>query len=189
MNQQTYTSAGVDVGRAERFVERLRKLSLRPGHKELWPGAGGYAAVYPSSQEQAIALTTDGVGTKVLIAEKLGRYDTIGIDLVAMCANDLICVGARPALFLDYFATGQLNDTVADAILKGIIVGCDEAGMILVGGETAEMPDVYQSGHFDLAGFALGFLSRQHLITGNEIRPKQVVVGILSSGIFTTCPF
>jgi phosphoribosylformylglycinamidine cyclo-ligase len=183
MDKQTYAAAGVDVARAERFVNRLKSISKRKGHKELWPAAGGYAAVYPVSDENAIAVSIDGVGTKLLISQQLKKYDTIGIDLVAMCANDLICVGARPTLFLDYYATGDLNDDVADSVIAGIVKGCDDAGMLLVGGETAEMPGVYTGSHYDLAGFGIGQLSKQELLTGDSIEPGQVVVGIASSGI------
>ena len=122
------------------------------------------------------------MGTKLLIAEELCRYDTIGVDLVAMCANDLICVGATPALFLDYFAVGKL-EPYADDIIKGIVAGCDQAEMILAGGETAEMPGVYPPGRFDLAGFALGMVSKNRLITGEEIRPGQKLIAVASNGI------
>jgi len=183
MDFQTYQSAGVDVHKAESFVGRLKRLARRPEHDALWPAAGGYAAVYPVSEHQAVALTTDGVGTKLLVACELRRHDTIGIDLVAMCANDLICVGARPDVFLDYYATGKLEDDQSDALIAGIIAGCDQAGMILAGGETAEMPDLYQSEHYDIAGFALGQLSRSRLITGDSIKAGDWVIGVASSGI------
>jgi phosphoribosylformylglycinamidine cyclo-ligase len=183
MEKNTYAAAGVDVNRAERFVERLKRGSKREGHKELWPAAGGYAAVYPVSDDDAIALSIDGVGTKLLISQTLNRYDTIGIDLVAMCANDLICVGARPTLFLDYLATGALKDEIADALIDGIIKGCDQAGMLLVGGETAEMPGVYSGTHYDLAGFAVGQVSKNELLRGEDVQPGHSVIGIASSGI------
>lgn len=185
MNEpQTYAAAGVNIDRADRFVSRLKKLAVRPEHKNMWPAAGGYAAVYPSATDatNAIAVTTDGVGTKLLVAHKLKKYDTIGIDLVAMCANDLICVGARPNIFLDYFAVGKLDDT-ADAIVEGIVKGCDQTGMLLVGGETAEMPGVYDDGHFDLAGFAVGQVRRDELIDTVKIKAGQTVIGVSSSGI------
>jgi phosphoribosylformylglycinamidine cyclo-ligase len=198
---QTYASAGVDIEKADRFVDRLKLLARRPQHKELWPAAGGYAAVYPVTSsanpnqatgegntrrrgsDRAIAVTTDGVGTKLLVAHQLKKFDTLGIDLVAMCANDLICVGARPNIFLDYFAVGTLEDSVADDIMKGIVQGCDETDMLLVGGETAEMPGVYDHGHFDLAGFAVGQLSRDELLDGSSIAPGQTLIAVASSGI------
>jgi phosphoribosylformylglycinamidine cyclo-ligase len=158
-------------------------LANRPQHKRLWPGGGGYAAVYPVSDEVALALTTDGVGTKLLVAHELKSYRGLGIDLVAMCANDLICVGATPTLFLDYFAVGALDDAVADQLIEGIVEGCDQAQMFLAGGETAEMPDLYAGGHFDLAGFALGQLTKDKLISGESIKPGQTLIGVGSSGI------
>src|SRR5262249_14728288 len=109
--------------------------------------------------------------------------DTLGIDLVAMCANDLVCVGATPTVFLDYFATGTLDDDIADGLIAGIVEGCDQAGMILAGGETAEMPGLYRQGHFDLAGFAVGNVTKDRLITGDKVRAGQTVIGMASSGI------
>ena len=183
MERHTYASSGVDIQLAESFVKRLKKLSWRSAHSSLWPGAGGYASVYPVSPQEAIALTVDGVGTKLLLACQLNRHDTIGIDLVAMCANDLICVGAKPEAFLDYYAVGKLENNQADAIVSGIIAGCDQAGMILIGGETAEMPDLYQQGHYDMAGFAMGRVLKDKLITGQLIKPGQKIIGVASSGI------
>jgi phosphoribosylformylglycinamidine cyclo-ligase len=173
----------VDVGKGERFVDRLKTVARRAGHDKLWKAAGGYAAVYPINDRDGIAITTDGVGTKLLIASYLKRYDTLGIDLVAMCANDLVCVGATPTVFLDYFATGTLDDEIADGLIAGIVEGCDQAGMILAGGETAEMPGLYERGHFDLAGFAVGNVAKERLITGDAIRPGQTIIGMASSGI------
>ncbi|MBY0356503.1 MAG: phosphoribosylformylglycinamidine cyclo-ligase [Candidatus Obscuribacterales bacterium] len=183
MKKETYASSGVQIDKAESFVERLKLLARRPEHGQLWPAAGGYAAVYPFAPDLGIAVTTDGVGTKLLVAEALNKHDTIGIDLVAMCANDLVCVGAAPSLFLDYFAVGHLENQSADAIMKGIVEGCDQAGMILAGGETAELPGLYKPGHYDLAGFAVGHVTRDKLITGNKIKPGQKLVGVASSGI------
>ncbi|HIA50713.1 MAG TPA: phosphoribosylformylglycinamidine cyclo-ligase [Candidatus Melainabacteria bacterium] len=183
MEPKTYAQAGVDVLKAEAFVTRLKSLSKRADHQRLWPAAGGYAAVYPVDERTAMALTTDGVGTKLLIALELKQLSTIGIDLVAMCANDLVCVGARPVAFLDYYAVGKLVDEDADQIMQGIVEGCDQAGLLLVGGETAEMPDLYKGGHFDMAGFAVGLVSKEKLITGDKIKKGQKVVGVASSGI------
>jgi len=181
--EHTYASAGVDIHKAEAFVGRLKQAALRSDHKKLWRGAGGYASVVPVSEELAVALTTDGVGTKLLVAAELDDYNTIGIDLVAMCVNDLICVGAQPMSFLDYYATPKLNDREADAIISGIISGCDQAETLLVGGETAELPDLYSEKHFDLAGFAMGTVSRAQLLTGDSITAGDVVIGVASSGI------
>ncbi len=179
----TYAQAGVDIAKADAFVERLKKVSRRPDHAKLWKGAGGYASVVPLNDDLAVASTTDGVGTKLLLAEELKRFDTIGIDLVAMCANDLICVGATPTAFLDYYATSALEDNHADAIIEGIVKGCDQAGMLLVGGETAELPGLYAPGHFDLAGFAIGTLRNSELITGESIIPGDTIIGVASNGI------
>ncbi len=183
MQYTTYKQAGVDVEAGDRFVGFIKSQSRREGHKDLLPAAGGYAAVYPIVPDRLIALTTDGVGTKVLVAHQFNKHHGIGIDLVAMCANDLICVGARPALFLDYYATGALEPQVSETLIKGILDGCDQAGMLLVGGETAEMPDVYEGAHYDLAGFAVGELNPDQLITGKAIQPGQTVIGLASTGI------
>jgi phosphoribosylformylglycinamidine cyclo-ligase len=179
----TYASAGVNIERAESFVARLKKRAARAGHKEMWKGAGGYASVYPMSKDMAVAVTTDGVGTKLLVAHELKNHKTIGIDLVAMVANDLVCVGATPTMFLDYFAVGKLQDQLADEIIEGIVEGCDRAGMILAGGETAEMPGVYEGDHYDLAGFAVGNVTKEALLTGEAIKPGQSVIGVGSSGV------
>lgn len=183
MNVTSYEAAGVNVGLGERFVERIKSLTQQMQTDKLRKAAGGYAAVYALTQDRYVALTTDGVGTKVLLAHQLGKHQGIGIDLVAMCANDLICVGAQPSLFLDYYATGKLDLEMGTQLIEGIIEGCHQAGMILVGGETAEMPDVYKSSQYDLAGFALGELSPQQLLTGERILPGQKVIGLASSGI------
>lgn len=183
MEPITYASAGVNIERAESFVSRLKQRAARAGHKKMWKGAGGYASVYPVSDDTAVAVTTDGVGTKLLVAHELKNHKTIGIDLVAMVANDLICVGARPHMFLDYFAVGKLQDRLADEIIEGIVEGCDRAGMFLAGGETAEMPGVYKGDHYDLAGFAVGNVNRDQLLTGEHVKPGQTVVGVASSGI------
>jgi phosphoribosylformylglycinamidine cyclo-ligase len=183
MESNTYAAAGVDVAAGERFVDRLKVSSKRQGHEQLWRGCGSYASIVPINQDLAMALTTDGVGTKLLTAVETGKLDTVGIDLVAMCANDLICVGATPSSFLDYYATPKLNDAQADAIIKGIIEGCDRAGILLVGGETAELPGLYAENHFDLAGFAAGTVTKQTLITGEKIKAGDTVLGVASAGI------
>lgn len=183
MEPLTYASAGVDIERAESFVARLKLKAKRAGHKEMWQGAGGYASVYPMSKDTAVAVTTDGVGTKLLVAHELKNHKTIGIDLVAMVANDLICVGATPTMFLDYFAVGKLQDEMADDIIEGIIEGCDRAGMFLAGGETAELPGLYAGEHYDLAGFAVGHVTKDELLTGDEVQPGQSLVGVGSSGV------
>lgn len=179
----SYQAAGVNVEAGDAFVSRLKNLAKRPGQEKLQKGAGGYAAVYPITPQRSIALTTDGVGTKVLLAHQFNQHQGIGVDLVAMCANDLICVGATPTLFLDYYATGKLDVEMGCQLIEGIVEGCDQAGMVLVGGETAEMPDVYSGTHYDLAGFALGEMPPESLLTGDQIAPGQTVIGLASSGI------
>jgi phosphoribosylformylglycinamidine cyclo-ligase len=183
LTKQSYAQAGVDIHRAEAFVERLKLNAKRQGHKKLWPALGGYAAILELSTTSGMAFTTDGVGTKLLVAHELKKYDTIGIDLVAMCANDLICVGAKPEIFLDYYAVGQLEDNQADQIMTGIIEGCDQTGMLLIGGETAELPGLYEPGHYDLAGFAAGRVESHHLMSADKIKPGQSLIGVSSSGI------
>ena len=183
MEPKSYAQAGVDIHKAESFLTRLKVSARRKGHSRLWNAAGGYASVYPVHGNYAVALTTDGVGTKLLLAIEQDNYETIGIDLVAMCANDLICVGAIPSAFLDYYATGKLDEKVSDKLLAGIIDGCDQASMLLVGGETAEMPDLYQNKHFDLAGFAMGTVKKDSLITGDTLSKGDKIIGVASNGI------
>jgi phosphoribosylformylglycinamidine cyclo-ligase len=179
----TYEAAGVSVEAGDAFAKRIKSLTGADTRKALLPALGGYAAVYPINDTQCVAVTTDGVGTKVLLADEFKTANTIGIDLVAMCANDLICVGATPTLFLDYFATGKLNPETGMNIIDGIVHGCRDTGMLLVGGETAEMPDVYAPGHFDLAGFAVGLVNRDDIITGDNARPGDIIIGLSASGV------
>jgi phosphoribosylformylglycinamidine cyclo-ligase len=146
MNIDSYEAAGVNVEMGDRFVDRIKSLTRREVTMRMAKAAGGYAAVYPLTPDRYVALTTDGVGTKVLLAHQFGKHHGIGIDLVAMCANDLICVGAKPILFLDYYATGRLDLSVGSSLIEGIVDGCQQAGMLLVGGETAEMPIMISPG-------------------------------------------
>ncbi|MBX9688475.1 MAG: phosphoribosylformylglycinamidine cyclo-ligase [Candidatus Obscuribacterales bacterium] len=183
MTKETYASSGVQIDKAELFVERLKSNARRQAHAGMWKSAGGYAAVQPLTADLGVAVTTDGVGTKVLVADELKKFDTVGIDLVAMVANDLICVGATPNMFLDYFAVGRLDDSLADDIISGIIEGCDRADMYLAGGETAELPGLYQDGHYDLAGFAVGSVKKADLLSGDEIKAGQKLIAVASSGI------
>jgi phosphoribosylformylglycinamidine cyclo-ligase len=180
---ETYAGSGVNIAKGEAFVDRLKQIARRPGHANLWAGAGGYAAIMPVTADLAVAMTTDGVGTKLLLACEQNNLETIGIDLVAMCANDLICVGATPTSFLDYYATPKLIDSHADALIKGIVEGCDQADMLLVGGETAEMPALYAENHFDIAGFATGTVKKSDLLDGQSIKAGDAIIGISSSGI------
>ena len=163
---EAYKNAGVDVGAADELVKYL--------------GKEGFGAVIKLGNVRLV-LGTDGVGTKLLVAEELEKYDTIGIDLVAMCANDILCHGAKPYAFLDYYATGKLNIEKSKEILKGILEGCSQAGCELVGGETAEMPGVYKGERFDLAGFCVGVIENKYEIP-RQVSSGDVLVGLPSSG-------
>lgn len=190
---KSYRDAGVDVQGADAFVGDIKKIATQKLAQSTMLGnfdpdrmlkaAGGYASVYKIDEKQAVAITTDGVGTKLMLCHELSDYSTIGIDLVAMCANDLICTGARPALFLDYYAMGKLNRQRGKEIISGISDGLAQAGMFLAGGETAEMPDLYRPEDFDLAGFAVGFVDPAKMITGHTLVPGHHLIGIASSGI------
>lgn len=180
---QSYEAAGVSVATGDAFAGFIKAMAVQHYKTSLPKASGGYAAVIPFTETQWLALTTDGVGTKVLVAQEFGQHHGVGIDLVGMCANDLICVGATPVAFLDYYASGNLNPDEAKAFIGGVFEACQETGMRLVGGETAEMPDVYQDGHYDCAGFAVGMVTPNTLLTGDAVKPGQWVIGLASSGI------
>ncbi len=172
----TYKRAGVDVKLSDKFTEFLQKKSK---------AIGGFAGLFPVSEsgdKYSIVASTDGVGTKLKLAFLLDRHDTIGIDLVAMCVNDLLCCGARPAIFLDYYATGKLDLARSKKIIEGIMEGCRQGESVLLGGETAEMPGFYQSGEYDLAGFSVGIVNSDEIIDGSKISPGDVLIGLRSSG-------
>jgi phosphoribosylformylglycinamidine cyclo-ligase len=179
----SYADAGVDRAAADLLVDQIRKLTRSTLNSKVKGAVGGYASLYEISANQYIAATTDGVGTKLKLAFESGLHSTIGIDLVAMCVNDLICVGAEPLFFLDYFATGKLAPDTAIEVLKGIVNGCKQAGCALVGGETAEMPDFYKNGEYDLGGFAVGKVSKKDLLPKTKIRAGNILIGIASSGL------
>ncbi len=181
MDKLTYQGSGVDISLADKFVNYI--ASVNPKNQNTWPTNANYASVYPISENLGLCLTTDGVGSKVLIASQLNNYDNIGLDLVAMCVNDLLCVGAVPTLFLDYYAFSQFDYTTACKIIDSIIKGCKLAKCSLVGGETAQMPDLYQANHFDLAGFALGTVDKRNFIDGSRIAPGNTIIGLTSNGI------
>jgi phosphoribosylformylglycinamidine cyclo-ligase len=170
----SYKNSGVDVQKAEKLVDILKKKV---------PGIGGFSGLYPIDGGPLLAATTDGVGTKLKLAFLLNKHRTVGIDLVAMCANDLIPVGARPLFFLDYYAMGKLDLKQSEHILAGILEGCRQAGMALLGGETAEMPGMYPKGEYDLAGFAVGLVDPLDVPNPKELREGDVLLGLPSSGV------
>ncbi|HVE52108.1 MAG TPA: phosphoribosylformylglycinamidine cyclo-ligase [Ramlibacter sp.] len=181
----TYRAAGVDIDAGNQVVERIKPLVRRSFRPEVMGGLGGFGALFDLSgkyREPVLVSGTDGVGTKLKLAQQLGRHDTIGIDLVGMCVNDVLVQGAEPLFFLDYFATGKLDVEIAVAVVGGIARGCELAGCALIGGETAEMPDMYPPGEYDLAGFTVGAVEKSQLLDGSRVRAGDVLVGIASSG-------
>jgi len=183
MNQKMdYKTAGVDVEKGDLFVEKIGKFIHETYDSRVISGVGGFAALYAIDDERLLASGTDGVGTKVKLAQELNVHDTIGQDLVAMCVNDVVCTGARPMFFLDYFATGKLDLTVSTEVVRGIANACKLAGSALIGGETAEMPGVYENGVYDLAGFSVGEVLRKDWIDGKRCAAGQFILGIKSSG-------
>jgi phosphoribosylformylglycinamidine cyclo-ligase len=181
----TYRDAGVDIDAGDELVERIKPLVARVRRAEVLAGIGGFGAMVelpPGYRQPVLVSGTDGVGTKLRLAIDAGRHDTIGIDLVAMCANDIAVQGAEPLFFLDYYATGKLRVDVAEAVVRGIVEGCAQAGAALVGGETAEMPDIYQGEDYDLAGFCVGVVEKEAIIDGRAVRAGDVIVGLASSG-------
>jgi phosphoribosylformylglycinamidine cyclo-ligase len=184
----SYKSAGVDIDLKERLVPMLRRLARRTLGPEVLGGIGGFGAMVALDRARAmrspvLVSGTDGVGTKLKIAFMTGRHDTVGIDCVAMCVNDIVCHAARPLFFLDYIATGKLESAVALALVKGVARGCKLAGMSLVGGETAQMPGFYRPGEYDIAGFAVGLAERARIPRPERIRSGDVLVGLGSSGL------
>ena len=181
----TYRDAGVDIDAGNAVVERIKPLVKRSFRPEVMGGLGGFGALFDLSgkyREPVLVSGTDGVGTKLRLAQQLGRHDTIGIDLVGMCVNDVLVQGAEPLFFLDYFATGKLDVDTTVAVVGGIARGCEMAGCALIGGETAEMPDMYPPGEYDLAGFTVGAVEKSELLDGGKVRAGDVLVGIDSSG-------
>lgn len=183
----TYKAAGVDIERAENLLDKLIPLFRTTGRPGVVGGVGGFGGLFrlptKGMKEPLLVAATDGVGTKLLVANAVGRHDTVGIDLVAMNVNDLLCCGAEPLFFLDYFATGGIAAKVYTDVLRGVVRGCRQAGCALVGGETAEMPGLYKKGDYDLAGFAVGIVDRARVIDGRRIRPGDAAIGLKSSGL------
>ncbi len=181
----TYRDAGVDIDAGDELVERIKPLVRRAQRREVLAGIGGFGALVelpPGYQRPVLVAGTDGVGTKLRLAIDTGRHDTIGIDLVAMCANDVVVQGAEPLFFLDYYATGKLRVAVAEAVVRGIVEGCVQAGAALVGGETAEMPGMYQGEDYDLAGFCVGVVEKDAIIDGSRVSAGDAIIGLASSG-------
>jgi phosphoribosylformylglycinamidine cyclo-ligase len=181
----TYRDAGVDIDAGDELVERIKPLVRRAQRPEVLAGIGGFGALVelpPGYRRPVLVAGTDGVGTKLRLAIDTGRHDTIGIDLVAMCANDVVVQGAEPLFFLDYYATGKLQVAVAEAVVRGIVEGCVQAGAALVGGETAEMPGMYHGEDYDLAGFCVGVVEKDAIIDGSKVGAGDALIGLSSSG-------
>ena len=181
-----YADAGVDIDAGNRLVDRIKQHVSRTQRPEVLAGLGGFGGLFQLDLERyrnpVLVSGTDGVGTKLLLARQLGRHDTIGIDLVAMCVNDILAQGAEPLFFLDYFATGKLDESLTETVVAGIAAGCEQAGCALIGGETAEMPGMYGAGEYDLAGFTVGVVDRSRLIDGSRINAGHRLLGLPSSG-------
>lgn len=182
----SYRDAGVDIDAGDALVEKIKPFAKKTMRPEVLGGLGGFGAIVEIAkkyQNPVLVSGTDGVGTKLRLAFEWNRHDTVGIDLVAMSVNDILVQGAEPLFFLDYFACGKLNVEQAAEVIKGIAQGCEQSGCALIGGETAEMPDMYPVGEYDLAGFAVGVAEKEQLITGKEIVAGDCVLGLASNGI------
>ena len=186
MSSLTYKDSGVDITKGNQLIEKIKpiaKATLRPG---VLAGLGGFGAMFEIPIDRyknpVLISGTDGVGTKLMVAEMLNKHDTIGIDLVAMCVNDLIVQGAEPLFFLDYYATGSLNEEVATSVISGIGEGCIQSGCSLIGGETAEMPGMYKGEEYDLAGFCVGIVEKNQIIDGSKVSAGDQIIALGSSG-------
>ncbi|MDZ7853088.1 MAG: phosphoribosylformylglycinamidine cyclo-ligase [Halomonas sp.] len=181
----SYKDAGVDIDAGNALVDRIKGVAKRTTRPEVMGGLGGFGALceLPTGYREPVLVSgTDGVGTKLRLAMELGRHDTIGIDLVAMCVNDLVVAGAEPLFFLDYYATGKLDVDIAADVVTGIGEGCERAGCALVGGETAEMPGMYEGNDYDLAGFCVGVVEKSEILDGKKVGEGDVLLGMASSG-------
>jgi phosphoribosylformylglycinamidine cyclo-ligase len=183
----TYAAAGVDIDAAERLVGRIKELVRSAGRPEVLAGVGPFAGLFGLGQygEPVLVASADGVGTKLKLAAVLGRYDTVGVDLVNHCVNDILTAGAEPLFFLDYLASSNLGEEEKVAVVRGLVSACRAAGCALIGGETADMPDLYAPGDFDLVGFILGVVERDRIIDGSTIEEGDVLLGLPSSGLHT----
>jgi len=186
MSEDAYRRAGVNIDAGDELVQNIKPLAQSTHRPEVLSGLGGFGGFFAlnNDYEQPVLVSgTDGVGTKLLVAQEADRHETIGIDLVAMCVNDIVVSGAEPLFFLDYFATGKLKPSEATQVVAGIAEGCRQAGCALIGGETAEMPGMYGPGHYDLAGFTVGVVERASIIDGRTIRAGDALIGLPSSGV------
>ena len=193
MSGWTYAKAGVDIEAADGFVDAMQRHVTRTFGPRVVPNKGGFAGLFSLDYDRRLfarnykhpilAAATDGVGTKLDVAIRARRHRTVGIDLVAMCVNDLVVQGAEPLFFLDYIATSRLDPQVLLDVVAGVADGCEDSGCALIGGETAEMPDFYKKGHYDLAGFAVGVVEARRLLTGAGIQPGDVILGLESTGL------
>ena len=182
----TYREAGVDPERGRRLVDLIKPLAAATARPGVMGEIGGFGSLFevPAGYRHPVLVSgTDGVGTKLKLAVELGRHEGVGIDLVAMCANDVLCMGAEPLFFLDYFATGRLDEAVARAVIRGIAEGCHRAGAALIGGESAEMPGMYAGNDYDLAGFCVGIVERDRIIDGGAVAAGDALIGLASSGL------
>ncbi|MDA3870593.1 MAG: phosphoribosylformylglycinamidine cyclo-ligase [Gammaproteobacteria bacterium] len=181
----SYRDAGVDIDAGNQLIEKIRgsvASTRRPGVMGSIGGFGGLFEIPEGYKQPVLVSGTDGVGTKLKLAIELGKHDTIGIDLVAMCVNDILVLGAEPLFFLDYYATGKLNTEIAASVIEGIAEGCRQSGAALIGGETAEMPGMYSEDDYDLAGFCVGVVEKEHIIDGSKVKAGDAIIALASSG-------
>jgi len=183
----TYADAGVNIEAGNELIDRIKPHAKRTFTSGVLSGLGGFGALFQHDfsqySEPVMVSSTDGVGTKLKLAFALDKHDTVGVDLVAMCANDVLCCGAKPLFFLDYFATGKLSPEVGEQVVKGIADGCLQAGCALIGGETAELPGFYSEGEYDLAGFCVGVADKPKILDGSRVAVGDVILGLSSSGL------
>ncbi len=186
-SELTYKKSGVDIDEGERFISLISPMAKKTFRTEVLTEIGLFSALFKLDltryKEPVLVSSTDGVGTKLKVAFTMERHDTVGIDLVAMCVNDVLTAGAEPLFFLDYLATGKLNAERASKVIEGIVKGCEEAGCSLIGGETAEMPGFYPEDEYELAGFSVGIVEKEKVIRGSDIRKGNVIIGLASNGL------